>query len=131
MRDNMNKKFFSDCQQRLNDFICEWQKLIAKNKNFLIYGIIWCIISFGFELFQYTESIDDEVFQLPNSFKFWAIQGRFTYGYVLQCFFGSLSVPFFALFFSQLWKTGGQRNSALYCNAAFYLCSNTFLWICI
>lgn len=83
-------------------FAHDWSSFFRKNQNFLIYGIIWCIISFGFELFQYTESIDDEVFQLPTSFRFWAIQGRFTYGYVLGWLFRSLSVPFFALFFSQL-----------------------------
>lgn len=76
---------------------------LTKNKEFLLYGLFWTLVSFGFELFHFTQSVDDELFAYqPGPLLGWAVQGRFTSGYVLGIFFNNLSVPFFPLFFSQL-----------------------------
>ena len=96
-----------NCDKELNKIVLNIQNSLSMNKFFLLYGFVWCLISFGFELFNFTWSIDDELFAYaPGPAVEWITQGRFTSACLLGIFFNNLCLPFFPLLFSQICLLG-------------------------
>ena len=113
-----------------DSLISLWNALVA-DKVFLIYGLFWCIAAFGFELFNFTGGIDDELYiASPFTDKNWVCAGRFTYGYVLDLFFNNMCLPFFGLFFSLvcamfaywlIFRKDNIKNNICYLSLPIYL----------
>lgn len=79
---------------------------LSAHKAVLIYGLVWTLIAFGYEMAQFTFSADDEHYAYdPAPWYRWGIEGRFS-PYIFGILFNSLSLPFFPLFFSGLCMLG-------------------------
>lgn len=77
---------------RLNNYI-------FSNRYFLGYAFFILIISWGYELFHFTITVDDEfaLFWKENFFLIWLTQGRWGMALIARIL-GNPSIPFFSLF---------------------------------
>src|SRR6185369_13921810 len=96
----MDIRSISERDGNSSDLFCSVSNYISSNSKIIVFAFAIGILAFGYELFNFTLSVDEETKTFANSGIAWVEQGRWSNYLLLKIFQPESLVPFIPTFFA-------------------------------